>query len=74
MLLWRVLNWVTWIVRSLIGVAIILMGVVWSFQGLNPALRVGFLVGNHHWTIYGVILALIGGARVLCSNSRQIPA
>jgi hypothetical protein len=60
------------IVSSLIGLAMILMGAVWILQGLNLAFRVGFMVGNYHWTIYGAILALIGVAQVLWSNTRQV--
>jgi hypothetical protein len=59
------------IVSSLIGVAMILMGMVWMLQGLNLAFRVGFMVGNYHWTIYGAILALVGVAQVVWSNTRQ---
>jgi hypothetical protein len=59
------------IVSSLIGVAMILMGAVWMLQGLNLAFRVGFMVGNYHWTIYGAILALVGVAQVVWSNIRQ---
>jgi hypothetical protein len=59
------------LVSSLIGIAMILMGTVWILQGLNVAFRVGFMVGNYHWTIYGVILALLGVAQVVWSNTRQ---
>jgi len=38
------------IVSSLIGIAMILMGIVWMLQGLNLAFRVGFMVGNYHPT------------------------
>jgi len=58
-------------VSSLIGVVMILMGIVWVLQGLNLAFRVGFMVGDYHWTIYGTILALVGVAQVLWSNTRQ---
>jgi hypothetical protein len=58
-------------VSSLIGVAMILMGIVWMLQGLNLAFRVGFMVGNYHWTIYGAILAVVGVAQVVWSNVRQ---
>jgi hypothetical protein len=64
-------NTVMRIVSSLIGVAMILMGAVWMLQGLNLAFRVGFMVGNYHWTIYGAILALVGVAQVVWSNTRQ---
>jgi hypothetical protein len=66
-----IFNIVMQIVSSLIGVAMILMGAVWMLQGLNLAFRVGFMVGNYHWTIYGAILALVGVAQVVWSNTRQ---
>jgi hypothetical protein len=70
--MWPTFNRVMRIVSSLIGLAMILMGAVWILQGLNLAFRVGFMVGNYHWTIYGAILALIGVAQVLWSNTRQV--
>jgi hypothetical protein len=66
-----IFNIVMRIVSSLIGVLMILMGGVWMLQGLNLAFRVGFMVGNYHWTIYGAILALVGIAQVVWSNTRQ---
>jgi len=69
--MWRTFNIVMRIVSSLIGIAMILMGTVWILQGLNLAFRVGFMVGDFHWTIYGAILALVGIAQVLWSNTRQ---
>jgi hypothetical protein len=66
-----IFNIVMRIVSSLIGVAMILMGAVWMLQGLNLAFRVGFMVGNYHWTIYGAIFALVGVAQVVWSNTRQ---
>jgi hypothetical protein len=69
--MWSLFNKVMRIVSSLIGVAMILMGSVWMLQGLNLAFRVGFMVGNYHWTIYGAILALVGIAQLVWSNTRQ---
>jgi hypothetical protein len=69
--MWKQFNIVMRIVSSFIGVAMILMGTVWMLQGLNLAFRVGFMVGDFHWTIYGAILALVGIAEVIWSNSRQ---
>jgi hypothetical protein len=66
-----IFNIVMRIVSSLIGVAMILMGAVWMLQGLNLAFRVGFMVGDYHWTLYGAILALVGAAQVVWSNTRQ---
>jgi hypothetical protein len=43
-------------------------------QGLNigPAVILrGFMVSDIHWTIYGVILALVGVGQVVWSNTRQ---
>jgi hypothetical protein len=68
---WPTFNTVMRIVSSLIGIAMILMGIVWMLQGLNLAFRVGFMVGNYHWTIYGAILALFGIAQLIWSNTRQ---
>jgi len=69
--MWPTFNIVMRIVSTLIGVAMILIGFVWILQGLNLAFRVGFMVGNFHWTIYGAILALVGMAQVIWSNTRQ---
>jgi hypothetical protein len=69
--MWPAFNIVMRIVSSLIGVLMILAGTVWMLQGLNLAFRVGFMVGDYHWTIYGAILALVGIAEVVWSNTRQ---
>jgi len=69
--MWPAFNIVMRIVSTLIGVAMVLMGTVWMLQGLNLAFRVGFMVGNYHWTIYGAILALVGVAQVIWTNVRQ---
>jgi len=66
-----VFNIVMRIVSSLIGVVMILAGTIWMLQGLNLAFRVGFMVGDYHWTIYGAILALVGIAEVVWSNRRH---
>jgi hypothetical protein len=58
-------------VSSLIGVLLVCMGGVWMLQGLNIAFRVGFMVGDKHWVVYGAILALVGVAQVVWSNTRQ---
>lgn len=67
----RAFNVAMRIVSSLIGLAMIAAGTVWMLQGLNLAFRVGFMVGDVHWTIYGAILALVGIAQVVWSNTRQ---
>ena len=69
--MWRLFNIAMRIVSSLIGTAMIGVGTIWILQGLNLAFRIGFMVGNFHWTIYGAILALVGIAQVVWSNTRQ---
>jgi hypothetical protein len=69
--MWPAFNIVMRIVSSLIGILMILAGTIWILQGLNLAFRVGFMVGDFHWTIYGAIMALVGIAQVVWSNTRQ---
>jgi hypothetical protein len=43
-------------------------------QGLNvgpSAILRGFMVSDVHWAIYGAILALVGVAQIVWSNTRQ---
>jgi hypothetical protein len=67
-------NVVMRVVSSLLGLAVIAMGTVWMLQGLNLAFRVGFMVGDYHWTIYGAIAVIVGVAQIVWSNSRQVKA
>lgn len=67
-------NIVMRIVSTLLGLVMIAMGTVWILQGLNLAFRVGFMVGDKHWVLYGAILALFGVGQVLWSNTRQASA
>jgi hypothetical protein len=60
------------IVSTLLGIGMIAIGAVWILQGLNLAFRVGFMVGDRHWVVYGAILALLGVGQVIWSNTRQI--
>jgi hypothetical protein len=62
------------VVSSLLGLALIAIGTIWILQGLNLAFRVGFMVGDKHWTVYGALLALPGVAQVIWSNTRQTRA
>ncbi|MGH8219761.1 MAG: hypothetical protein ACREUT_14550 [Steroidobacteraceae bacterium] len=59
------------IVSTLIGLALAAMGIVWMLQGLNLAFRVGFMVGEKRWVLYGALVALVGIAQVIWSNTRQ---
>jgi hypothetical protein len=67
----NVFNVVMRIASSLIGVVMVAMGTVWMLQGLDLAFRVGFMVGDKHWTVYGAMMALFGIAQVVWSNTRQ---
>lgn len=69
--MWQIFNGLMRVVSSLIGIAMILMGTVWMLQGLNLAFRVGFMVGDPHWILYGALLALVGIGEVVWSNTRQ---
>jgi hypothetical protein len=67
----KAFNIVMRVVSTLLGVAMIAIGIVWMLQGMNLAFRVGFMVGDYHWTIYGAILALFGVGQAVWSNTRQ---
>jgi hypothetical protein len=69
--MWRAFNICMRIISTLIGIAMILMGTVWMLQGLNLAFRVGFMVGDYHWTLYGALAVIIGIGEVVWSNTRQ---
>jgi hypothetical protein len=69
--MWPAFNIAMRIISSLIGLALLAMGTVWMLQGLNLAFRVGFMVGNPLWTLYGALLALVGIAQIVWSNLRQ---
>ncbi len=60
------------IVSTLLGLLLIAMGTVWMLQGLNLAFRVGFMVNDRHWVVYGALAALVGIAQVVWSNTRQV--
>jgi hypothetical protein len=59
------------VVSSLIGLLMVAVGTVWILQGLNLAFRVGFMVGQRRWVLFGAILALLGIAQFVWSNMRQ---
>jgi hypothetical protein len=68
--MWRAFDIAMRIVSSLIGLLMILAGTVWMLQGLNIAFRIGFMVGDWHWTLYGAILALLGIGQLIWTNRR----
>ena len=58
------------VVSSLLGLLMIAMGGVWMLQGLNLAFKMGFMVGDPKWTLFGAILAVVGIGQVVWSNTR----
>jgi drug/metabolite transporter superfamily protein YnfA len=67
----RLFNAIMRVVSSLIGLVLVAMGTVWILQGLDLAFRVGFMVGDKRWTFYGALLAVVGIAQIVWSNTRQ---
>jgi hypothetical protein len=64
-------NIVMRIVSTLLGVLLVCMGGIWMLQGLNIAFKVGFMVGDPKWVLFGAILALVGIGQIIWSNTRQ---
>jgi hypothetical protein len=58
-------------VSTLLGAAMVAMGVVWILQGFNLAFRVGFMVGDKRWALYGAILAILGLCQIVWTNTRE---
>lgn len=63
-------NIVMRVVSSLLGLLLVAMGGIWMLQGLGIAFQVGFMAGDPQWTVYGAILAAVGVAQVVWSNTR----
>ena len=66
----RAFNAVMRVISSLIGLLMVALGTVWVLQGLNLAFRVGFMVGQPRWVLFGVVLAIVGIAQIVWSNIR----
>jgi hypothetical protein len=64
-------NVVMRVVSSLLGLLLVAMGGIWILQGLDLAFRVGFMVGDKQWVAWGALLALVGVAQVVWSNTRR---
>lgn len=58
-------------VSTLLGLAMVLGGGVWILQGFNLAFRVGFMVGDKQWVLWGALLALVGVGQIIWSNTRE---
>ena len=60
------------IVSTLLGVLLASAGGVWILQGLDLAFRVGPMVGDYHWVIYGAVAVVLGVAQAIWSNTRRV--
>lgn len=71
MIMSEVFNGAMRAISSLLGLAMVAMGGIWILQGFNLAFRVGFMVGDKKWALYGAILAVIGVFQIIWSNTRE---
>ncbi|HXV00965.1 MAG TPA: hypothetical protein VG166_10750 [Caulobacteraceae bacterium] len=60
------------------GLLMMIMGGIWTLQGLNLAFNgpmmgghPSFMVGDSHWTAYGVILVLLGLGQLIWTVRRR---
>ena len=70
----RVFNALMRVISSLIGVLMVLMGGIWTLQGLNLAwgsLSRSFMQGDQHWAFYGAIMLIVGVCEIVWSNTCQ---
>ena len=67
----EIFNGIMRAISSLLGVAMVALGGIWILQGFDLAFRVGFMVGHKQWALYGLILALVGLAQIVWSNTRE---
>lgn len=67
------------VVSTVLGLALIFVGIVWILQAYDIAFNtpmvpggpVSFMVNNHQWAVYGVIAALFGVNQVVWTNKRR---
>ena len=67
----EIFNGIMRAISSLLGAAMVALGGIWILQGFDLAFRVGFMVGHKQWALYGLILALVGVAQIVWSNTRE---
>ncbi|MBO9499436.1 MAG: hypothetical protein J7496_00705 [Novosphingobium sp.] len=66
----ELLNGVFRAVTTLLGLLMIAMGGIWILQGLGIAFLNSFMANQIQWSVYGVLLALVGVGEVWWANSR----
>ena len=67
----KIFNGIMQVVSSLLGLMMVAMGSVWILQGFNIAFLNSFMAGDKKWALYGAILALLGIAQIVWSNTRK---
>jgi hypothetical protein len=56
-------------IGRIVGVVLVLVGVVWFFQGLD-VIKGSFMTGHLVWTFFGALL-IIGGGSLMRGPRRQ---
>jgi hypothetical protein len=67
-------NLVFRIISTLLGLVLLLMGGVWTLQGLGLAtgrMAQSFMENDRMWVLWGVIAVLVGLGQIVWSNTRQ---
>ena len=67
----EIFNGVMRAISSLLGLAMILMGGIWILQGFNIAFLNSFMADDKQWALWGALLALVGVAQIVWSNTRE---
>lgn len=60
------------ILVTIIGVLLILMGVVWFFQGIN-VLPGSFMTGQSRWAVFGTLAVIVGVVLIVAANRKRAP-
>jgi hypothetical protein len=58
-------------ISSLLGLCMVLMGGIWILQGFNIAFLDSFMANDKQWALWGAILAAVGAAQIVWSNTRE---
>ena len=58
-------------ISSLLGLLMVLMGGVWILQGFNIAFLNSFMADDRQWAVWGLLLAVVGVAQIVWSNTRE---
>ena len=67
----EIFNGIMRAISSLLGLVMVLMGGVWILQGFNIAFLNSFMANDKQWALWGALLAVVGVAQVVWSNTRE---